>query len=134
MLDIAGLDSATFPGFQDLRHSLVHEPVPDGDGFTTPPEHKVQLDNPPLQIGPVVPFERGHRAWEANAVGANRHAQLIETQAIERTLVERRKGRPRTTVRPATVGHQRVVVPLHRSYNMHGSSVPLKPLKRHEEE
>jgi len=70
VLDIPGLDRAPFPGLQDLGYSLVGQTVPDRDGFIAPAQHEIQLDNPPLQIGPVVTFEGWHGAGKSDQVAA----------------------------------------------------------------
>lgn len=126
-LDIAGLDSAAFPGFQDLGYTLVYQSEPDSNGFIAPAKREIQLDNLPLQIGTVMPFEYWHLARKGDQVSPNRGAQLIDTETTEVTLVERRQIRSRRPVEPTASGHPRVVVPLHRRYSLHLSSVRLNP-------
>jgi len=127
VLDIPGLDGAALPRLQDLGDTLVYQPEPDSNGFIAPAKREIQLDNLPLQIGTVVPFKYGHLAREGDQVSPDRSAQLIDTQTTQSTLIERGKIRSRRPVQPATTGHQRVVVPLHRSYSLHLSSVRLNP-------
>lgn len=92
VLDESHLHGAPLPGCQDLANALTNETVPGRDGLAVPSQDEVELNQPPLQIRPVVFFKGRYRGWETDAIGSNGLAESMDRQRVEPDLVQRRKG------------------------------------------
>ncbi len=83
----------------------MNEPVTTGDAFTAPSENEIELNQFPLQVGPVVPLKRGNGTRKTDRVGAQSYTELIDPQAVEIDLIQRREGASSKTAR---CGHESV--------------------------
>ena len=65
-LDVSHLNGAPFPCLEDLANALLSKLIPGGDALKIPSQYEIELNEPPLQIGPVVAVESRHRSRETD--------------------------------------------------------------------
>ena len=65
-LDVSDLNGSPFPCLKDLANALLSKPIPGGNAFKAPSQYEIELNELPLQIGPVVALESRHRSRETD--------------------------------------------------------------------
>ena len=78
-----GADRAELPRVQHVPHLILPHPVMRGNWRAAPSQHKVELDDPPLQFGRATMGKRGDLGGEADPVGANGFPQVADIDLLD---------------------------------------------------
>ena len=82
MLNVSGFHGSALPRIQDLSDSIGIKPVPRGDLAGVPPQHKVELGELSLQVGPVMFWKRWNLGRKADPVRADGLAQIADAYLL----------------------------------------------------
>jgi hypothetical protein len=83
MLNVSYFHRPARPRIQDLSHSRGNQAIPCANTVAVPSQHKVELSELALQVGPVMFGKRWNLGWEAYPVRANGLAQILDVNLIE---------------------------------------------------
>jgi hypothetical protein len=85
MLNVSRFHRSALPRIQDLLHSSGTQPIARTDIVAIPTQHKIELGELALQVGPVIFCKRWNLGWEADPVRANGLAQIPDIYLAEGT-------------------------------------------------